>query len=111
MIIMTILNLVKEEIINKVKKAYANEKKICVIKGSYATEFQKINNNTCRVMCYYLGNCDYSMPEPISIEDIERIFNNENIKYGYTILIGNGYVGNTHMSVEQELHLKSEYLS
>ena len=40
-------------------------------------------------------------------EDIERIFSNENIKYGYTIFI----INDSHMTVEQELILKNEYLS
>ena len=99
--------ITEAEILNEVKTAYQNNRIISVVKGRYATEYQKINNNTCKVMCYNSGHCDYAMPEKIRLEDIERIFSNENIKYGYIILI----INDSHMAVEQELILKNEYLS
>ena len=108
---MTIKNVTKKEILDEVVNAYYTDRKICVVKGNCSVTYQMINPEKCMVTCTYFGRIDYRFPEPISVYKIAEIFSNENIKYGYTILIGNGYVGNTHMSVEQELHLKSEYLS
>lgn len=111
MIYMTRNSFMKEEIMRQVVEAYNNGKKISVEKGHYCTDYQKINDTTCMVMSYAFGKCDYKYAEPLSIERIISIFNSENIKYGYVIYIGSGYLGNENMSVEQELHLKNEYLS
>ena len=111
MITMTIKNIIKEEIMNEVINAYWLNKKICVVKGNCSVAYQMINKEKCMVTCTYFGKCDYRFPEPISVSKFADIFSNENIKYGYVIYIGSGYLGNENMSVEQELHLKSEYLS
>lgn len=108
---MTIKTTTKEEIMNEVISAYYTNRKICVIKGNCSVTYQMIDKEKCMVTCTYFGNCDYRFPEPISVDKIADIFSNENIKYGYVVLIGTGYLENENMSVEQELHLRDKYLS
>ena len=108
---MTITTTTKEEIIREVINAYWLNKKICVIKGNCSVTYQMIDKEKCMVTCTYFGKIDYRFPEPISIDKIAEIFSNENIKYGFNILIGTGYLENDNMAVEQELILKNEYLS